>query len=538
VKVRSLLDELSARALDAPWLLSALGPVSPYGERVFDTCVPFRPGEEVPAATRARRVAGIAEKLLPAALDAARETMRSVPDAGTAIARASMGDALSDANLLELLRYVDACLRLDTLTGDVPELDRVANEAVRAVLGTLERGRAGGFGFYLDDAFAADLAAARASLAQMQAEYDAVRGRSVAAAAQALGREISGTEFIVMREDLRGSLPAGVRVVREAPTYVLCEIDADDASLAALDRRERAAAEVAAAEAGVRTALSDVVRTHAAALDASMQAFGTNDVLVAAARFAQQYRCVVADVVARPVVSFEEGVYVPLARELEREGRSFTPIALQLEDSAVLTGPNMGGKSVALRTCGFIALCAALGVPVPAARATVGLFGEIVWLGAGTEGEGGLLSSFAREVVRLRDVMNRGRTPALALLDEFARTTTPREGRAIVVAVLASLREAGAIAFAATHLSGVAEGAGVRHFAVRGLRGIPERPATDDLHAALQTLAASMDYTIEEVREGQERSSDAIALASLLGLDSRVVEAAYRELRNPATWTP
>ena len=151
----------------------------------------------------------------------------------------------------------------------------------------------------------------------------------------------------------------------------------------------------------------------------------------------------------------------------------------------------MGGKSVALRTCGFVALCAALGVPVPAKRARVGLFGEIAWLGAGNDDaeSGGLLSSYAREVVRLRDVMERNHAPMLALLDEFARTTTPREGRAIVVAVIASLSDRSALAFAATHLSGVAEGASVRHFAVRGLRGIPERPATDDLQAALETLS-------------------------------------------------
>jgi len=358
-----------------------------------------------------------------------------------------------------------------------------------------------------------------------------VRGRRVAAIAQALGREISGTEFIVMRADLDGALPAGIRVVREAPTYVLCEIDADEATLAALGRREDAAAAVAAAEERVRAALGDVVRMHAAALDASTANFGSNDVAIAAARFTQQHRCVVAEIVASPAISFEDGVYSPLAHELERQGRAFTPITVSLADAAVLSGPNMGGKSVALRTCGFIALCAALGLPVPAKRARVALFGEIAWLGAGTDGDGGgLLSSFAREVVRLRDALERDNAPALALLDEFARTTTPREGRAIVIAVIAALRNRGALAFAATHLSGIAEGARVRHFAVRGLRGIPERPATDDLNAALETLAASMDYTIEEVGENGERRSDAIALASLLGLDEALVGDAYAAL--------
>ncbi|MDP9110277.1 MAG: hypothetical protein M3M96_01395, partial [Candidatus Eremiobacteraeota bacterium] len=196
----------------------------------------------------------------------------------------------------------------------------------------------------------------------------------------------------------------------------------------------------------------------------------------------------------------------------------------------VLTGPNMGGKSVCLRTCGFIAMCVAYGIPVPARTAACGIFDEIAWLGVGSDDEsGGLLSSFAREVVRLRELIARRRTRRFVALDEFARTTTPREGRALLVAVIARLRDLGIIGIAATHLGDVAEGI-VAHFAVRGLRGIPKLPATNDLADALATLAASMDYTIEEVDAGTERRSDAIALASLLGLDEAIVGSAYREL--------
>ena len=151
MKFEPLLDELSARAIDAAWLCDALAPVSPYGERSFEASVPFRPGEEAQASARARQIATIAQKLSPENLDAAREIMRWLPDATTAFARASMGDALSDANLLELQRYFDACVRLDTLTADIPELERVATDAVRTAARALERGRAGKFGFYLAD---------------------------------------------------------------------------------------------------------------------------------------------------------------------------------------------------------------------------------------------------------------------------------------------------------------------------------------------------------------------------------------------------
>ena len=528
MNLAALLDGVTARALDAAWLRAAVAPASDYGDRAFAERAAFAPGDEAKAHAYARRVAAVASALDLAQLDVLRELLRSVPDASGAIARASMGDTLSDPNFLELQRFFDTIVRADGLierTGLAP----CANDAVQRCARAIELGRAGKFGFYLEDAFDASLAKGRDALTQAQAEYDAIRGRTAARAAADLGRaEIGASEFIVMRADLHGPLPAGVRVVREAPTYFLCELDADEATLAALARRDAAASAVAATEEAVRARLSSAIRADAAALDAAARALGELDVLVAAARFTRANDCVAAEYGADAVLAVSNARFLPLEAELRKAGRSFTPIDVTLDDVAVLTGPNMGGKSVCLRTAGFVVLCAAFGLPVPAAHARVGLFDEIAWLGVGTDDDGGgLLSSFAKEIVRLRDVLARKPGRLFVLFDEFARTTTPREGKALLVAVLERLRSGAVCGIAATHLAGVAQAAGVRHFAVRGLRGIPQRPATGDLNEALAALGASMDYTIEEVTDERVRPSDAIALASLLGLGDEIAKAAY-----------
>src|SRR5580704_1905646 len=107
---------------------------------------------------------------------------------------------------------------------------------------------------------------------------------------------------------------------------------------------------------------------------------------------------------------------------------------------------------------------------------------------------GGLLSSFAQEVLELKEILLREAPRLLILIDEFARTTTPHEGKALLVALLERLRERHACGMLATHLAGLAAAAGVRHFAVRGLRGIPTPPSTDNIAEALSILGASMDY--------------------------------------------
>lgn len=533
MKAAPLCDGPTAQALAFEWLVEAVRPASSYGERVFSGMRPFAPGQESVATARALTVAGVATAAEEAALDAASAALRGVPDVSGAIARAAMDDVLGDADFLELLRFGDAVELVDALMASVPGVAHVGGEPVRAMRAALEPGRSGKFGFYLAGAYAGELSAARAELLRVQTEFDAARERRMRDVARQLDRDDVTDEFVILRGEGREPLPAGIRVLREAPTYLLCIVEFEPATLAVLAQRDAAADAVASAEERVRAALSAVVRDLAAELDASASALGELDVLVAAARFARRHRCHAPEIVAEPVLAFERGRFLPLATELASEDRDFVPIDIDLHDTAVLTGPNMGGKSVCLRTCGFVAMCAAFGLPVPADRARTSLFHEIAWLGIGSDDErlGDLLSSFAKEVVRVRDVLGRGAQRLLVLIDEFARTTTPPEAKALLVALLEHLRARGARGLAATHLSGIAAAAGVRHFAVRGLRGIAVPPAAHDLHAALASLARSMDYSIAEVRDEHPASADALALAALLGLDPELVAAAYGHLK-------
>ncbi len=539
MKLHGILDEQSALALDAPWFIAELEPAGDYGRSVFAELCAFVPGEETLAQDRAQRVAAFGARMGQARLELLREILHTMPDARHAVATAAMGDLPDDAAFLELLRFCDGAKQIDAHLGDV-DVEPCADDAVRTLGADLERGRCGRRGFYLDDAFDPQLAEARVRLDETAAEFEAARGRLAGAVARQLGRdEPAWGEFILMRGDLLGGVPSHVRVVREAPTYYLCELELDEASRAALQRRDEAAQTVAALEYAVRAKLAGRVGERAGALAAAMRRLGELDVLVAAARFAVRYRCTVPAIVDRGCIDCVGARYLPLAAELERVGASYVPIDVRLTGVAVVTGPNMGGKSAGLRTCGTIALCAAFGLPVPATRATVGLFDRIAWLGIGVQADrGGLLSSFAGEVVRLRDLLEDEQRRMFLLIDEFARTTTPHEGQALLVAVIGRLRQRGICALVATHLSGVARAAGVAHLAVRGLRTVPSRPLNGDLAAALEALAAAMDYTLLEVGADDPGQTDALALARLLGLDDELVAAASAALCDSAAKAP
>jgi len=194
----------------------------------------------------------------------------------------------------------------------------------------------------------------------------------------------------------------------------------------------------------------------------------------------------------------------------------------------VVTGPNMGGKTAALRTLGFLTACVALGVPVPADSAALPLVDEIVWLGGTHETpQDGLLSSFGAEIVELRAVLAHSTARSLFLIDEFARTTSPREGRALLVALLERLAERDVFGLAATHLAGVSRAARIPHYAIGGRGVLGARAAVPlPLEAALARIAQAMDYRLVQVAEGDAPESDALALADALGLDAALVARA------------
>jgi DNA mismatch repair ATPase MutS len=389
--------------------------------------------------------------------------------------------------------------------------------------------------FYLGDAFDEELALLRADAAWRRIASDAARSRLFERVARYAGIEqVRDGEFILLRERIRGPLPPELRVLREAPTYLLCDVPLDEEALAALTVLDTLNRSVAECEERVRARLSARIREQASELSAAVEALGAFDSFIARVRFAQAYETCVPEILDRPFLRFEEARYLPLDASLAEHGRAYVPISLRLDGVGVITGPNMGGKTAALRACGFLAACVAFGVPVPAKAASLSLFNEIAWIGAGSELESGpLLSAFGAEITEIRGFFERGPSRTLLLMDEFARTTTPREGRALLIALLERLRGYDACVFAATHLEHIAHDAGASHYAIAGLReqlagdGVPS-----DLESVLARIASAMDYRIIEVDERTAPSADAAALAQALGLDRNIVERSLELLRH------
>jgi len=181
----------------------------------------------------------------------------------------------------------------------------------------------------------------------------------------------------------------------------------------------------------------------------------------------------------------------------------------------IITGPNTGGKTLALKTAGLVALLVRLGLPVPCEDgSTVPLY-DGVCADIGDEQEiSQSLSTFSSHLVRIRSALERAGPETLVLLDELGGGTDPDEGAALGEAILDELLRRGAATLVSTHLGRLKE------FAYRNARA--ENASTE---FDLETLAPRYRVTV-----GIPGESAALVVARRFGLPDALVSRAEERL--------
>lgn len=252
------------------------------------------------------------------------------------------------------------------------------------------------------------------------------------------------------------------------------------------------------------------------AIAAATDAMAEVELQFGKARFGLDYDCVRPEL-TEDFVELRGARHPLLERNLRPKGAKVVPITLEMDSAhrqLIISGPNTGGKTVALKTIGLMALMAQAGVPVPATDARLPVFDAVLADIGDYQSIEQNLSTFSAHITRI-DFTSHTATPhSLVLLDELGSATDPEEGAALAVAIAEHFRRIGAVTVISTHHTSLkvyaANAAGVLNAAV----GFDEK-----------TLQPTY-----ELQVGVPGASAGINIAQRLGLNSQIIDAARKKL--------
>ncbi|PYY24434.1 MAG: endonuclease MutS2 [Acidobacteria bacterium] len=269
------------------------------------------------------------------------------------------------------------------------------------------------------------------------------------------------------------------------------------------------------------------VAEHAEALETALDVLAEIELQFAKARLARDYQCVRPMIVNVDAGASPEGgrIHVRLLkarhpvleRNLKLRGARVVPMSLHLEGNdrqLIISGPNTGGKTVALKTVGLIVLMVQSGIPIPADSAELPVFDAVFADIGDYQSIEQNLSTFSAHVSNIDIISKTATAQSLVLLDELGSATDPEEGAALAVAIARHFLDLGATSIISTHHTALKVYATNTPGVVNAAVGFDEK-----------TLQPTY-----ELKVGVPGASAGINIAQRLGLNSQIIAAARQRL--------
>lgn len=264
-------------------------------------------------------------------------------------------------------------------------------------------------------------------------------------------------------------------------------------------------------------ALCDFIRPFADTLLAVQEILGKIDTIRAKARFAMRIQAVKPIVQQKPIFAFKEAFNPVLYIKNEAAGLPVVPFNLELHGNnriLILSGPNAGGKSVALKSVGLLQMMLQAGMLVTVnENSKFGIFKNIFSDIGDQQSIEDDLSTYSSHLRNMKIMTEESDKTTLVLIDEFGSGTDPKIGGAIAEAILKDLNHKKVFGVITTHYSNLKFFAFKEHGLVNGSMEF------DQAHL-LPTF---------RMHVGKPGSSFAYEIAAKTGLDERIIKYAQHK---------
>jgi DNA mismatch repair protein MutS2 len=265
-------------------------------------------------------------------------------------------------------------------------------------------------------------------------------------------------------------------------------------------------------------ALTDQIRPHLEDLRKAVNFLAQIDFIRAKAKLALQLDAIMPKLSVRPLVDWITARHPLLHLSFQKQGKTVVPLSVRLDDKSrilIISGPNAGGKSVALKTIGLIQYMLQCGLLVPMADySEMGIF-QNLFIDIGDEQSlENDLSTYSSHLTAMKQFVIGANKRTLFLIDEFGTGTEPGLGGAIAESILEDLNKSGAYGVINTHYTNL------KVFADKTAGLINGAMRFDGEH--LEPL-----YQLEIGRPG---SSFAFEISQKIGLPKGIIDRAKEKL--------
>lgn len=287
----------------------------------------------------------------------------------------------------------------------------------------------------------------------------------------------------------------------------------------------------------IKKQLSNSLYYYIEDINVNIKSIGKLDFLIAKTNLAIKYNAI------KPSINNENKIYLkniinPKVKSiLNKESKKYMPISIDINKKITLiTGANMGGKSVSMNTIVLNLYLFQCGFYVFGEEANLCVLDFIYLISDDMQDISKGLSTFGAEIIKLKEITKLMKhQDGFIALDEFARGTNPSEGKILLKSICTYFKRFNSISLISTHYDEVIQ-ENVDHYQVVGLKNVDFEGLKRQVNLKLSSKGSSsksidilqdnMDYRLEKVNKEAKVPKDALNICKLLGLSNEIVEIA------------
>lgn len=466
------LDKKQRSKIGYNYIIEKLQILSPYGRKNLQNLKPYLPGEEGELAEEHRRIEAITDLCLERKLLTELElSLMKIKDVENTCLGCSKGKILDEVELYEIKVQ---CMTIEGIRKllknySIPDVNLTPMEEI---IRLLDPGRDGLPTYHIYSAYSEKLEDIRKRKKDIEERIYSTRSHEEA-----------------------------VELKKERLTIVV---------------------EETTEELEVRKKLSSKLTPLMTGLVCNIAILGKIDLLLAKGKLCNIYKLKQPKINMKNTIEATKLINPEVKDMVEKTGLEYTPIDIKLsKGTTIITGANMGGKTVALKTITLNVFLFQMGFYPLGEDVTMPLFHFIDFISDDMQDIKKGLSTFGAEMMKLKEIMiflHRGQ--GFIALDEFARGTNPYEGQKIAKSLGEYLHGFESISLMATHYDGVVDKK-MSHYQVVGLRDVDfeslKRKIDLNKRDSIEILQKYMNYQLERC-EGYEAPKDALNITMLLGI--------------------